>query len=45
MALQYVKIHLTLSLSFITCLRNKYSKLVNVIVSCFQVYGKESREL
>jgi len=26
-------------------LTNKYRKLVNVIVSCFQVYGKASRGL
>jgi len=26
-------------------LTNKHRKLVNVIVSCFQVYGKASREL
>ena len=35
MALQYVKI----------CLTNKYRKLINVTVSCFQVYGKASRGL
>ena len=41
MALKYVLI----SLSLITRLTNKYRKLVNVIISCFQVYDKASRGL
>jgi len=44
MALQYVKIHLTQFIIY-KCLTNKYSMFVNVIVSCFQVYGKASRGL
>jgi len=42
MALQYAKIR-WLSLSFINTF--KYCKLVNVIVTCFEVYGKASRGL
>jgi len=45
MAQKYVKIRLT---QFVICkhsLTNKYRKLVNVVVSRFQVYGKASRGL
>jgi len=42
MALQYVKIRLT---QFIIYKHVKYCKLVNVIVTCFEVYGKASRGL
>jgi len=42
MALQYVKIRLA---QFIIYKHVKYRKLANVIVSCFQVYGKASRGL
>jgi len=43
MALKYVKIHLTQFIIHKHSLTNKYRKLVNDIVSCFEVYGKASR--
>jgi len=45
MALKYVKILLTQFIIYKHSLTNKYRKLVNVIVSCFQVYGKPGRGL
>jgi len=43
--LKYVKIRLTQYIIYKHSLTNKYRKLVNVVVSCFQVYGKASRGL
>jgi len=43
--LKYVKIRLTQYIIYKHSLTNKYRKLVNVIVICFQVYGKASRGL
>ena len=43
--LKYVKIRLIQFIIYKHSLTNNYRKLVNVIVSCFQVYGKASRGL
>ena len=45
MSLKYVKIRFTQFIIYKHSLTNKHRKLVNVTVSCFQVYGKASREL
>ena len=45
MALKCVKIRMTQFIIYKHNLTNKYRKLVNVIVSCFQVYGKPSSGL
>ena len=45
MALKYVKIRLTQFIIYKHSLTNMHRKLVNVIVSCFQIYGKASRGL
>ena len=45
MALKYVKIRLTQFIIYKHSLTSEHRKLVNVIVSCFQVYGKASHEL
>jgi len=41
--LKYVNIRLTQFFIYKHSLTNEYRKLVNVIVGCFQVYGKASR--
>jgi len=45
MALKYVKIRLIQFIIYKHSLTNKYRKLVNAIVNCFQAYGKASRGL
>jgi len=42
MALKYVKIRLSQFIIYKHSLTNKYRKLVNAIVSCFQVMAKQA---
>ena len=42
MALKYVRIRLTQFIIYKHSLTNKYRKLVNAIVSCFQVMAKKA---